>query len=79
MYQLNSKLIHAAVLSAVLLAGCGGGGGGEPAAATPDIAQSVTALLDFMTNLIAGSENGDLVDVNALTLAVDDAGDAIAF
>ena len=32
-----------------------------------------------MTNLIAGSENGDLVDVNALTLAVDDAGDAIAF
>lgn len=78
MYQLNSKVIHAAVLSAILLAGCGGGGGGD-AAAAPDIGQSVTALLDFMTNLIAGSENGDLVDVNALTLAVDDAGDAIAF
>ena len=78
MYQLNSKVIHAAVLSAILLAGCGGGGGGEGAAA-PDIGQSVTALLDFMTNLIAGSENGDLVDVNALTLAVDDTGDAIAF
>ena len=77
MKTLKPKLLLAAVLAAAMVAGCGGGGGGDSA---PDISQSVSALLDFMNNLIAGTgENGELTDVNALTLAVDDTGEPAAF
>ena len=76
MKTLKPKLLLVAVLAAAMMAGCGGGGGG----AAPDITQSVSALLDFMNNLIAGTgENGELTDVNALTLAVDDTGEPAAF
>ena len=76
MNTLKPKLLLVAVLAAAMMAGCGGGGGG----AAPDITQSVSALLDFMNNLIAGTgENGELTDVNALTLAVDDTGEPAAF
>ena len=75
MKTLKPKLLLAAVLTAAIVAGCGGGGGG----AAPDISQSVSALLDFMNNLIAGiGENGELTDVNALTLAVDVCGEPAA-
>ena len=78
MKTLKPKLLLVAVLAAAMVAGCGGGGGGGDAA--PDITQSVSALLDFMNNLIAGTgENGELTDVNALTLAVDDTGEPAAF
>ena len=77
MKTLKPKLLLVAVLAAAMVAGCGGGGGGDSA---PDITQSVSALLDFMNNLIAGTgENGELTDVNALTLAVDDTGEPAAF
>lgn len=74
----RTKWLAAAALSAAFVAGCGGGGDGNAAEST-DISQSVSALLTYMNNLIAGSENGDLVDVNALTLVVDDAGEPAAF
>lgn len=71
------KIGLAIVLSATLVLGaCGGGGGGGAAAPTPappDIGQSVAALIDFMQGLIPGtSETSDPIDINSLTLAVDD-------
>ena len=72
MNNLKPKLILTAVVSAALVAGCGGGGDGVVPA--PDISQSVSAALDFINNLIAGSsETGEPMDVSAVTLAVDDA------
>ncbi|MCW5642091.1 MAG: hypothetical protein KIT63_08360 [Rhodoferax sp.] len=62
-----------ALVAAMGMAGCGGGGGAGPVTAPPDIALDVTALVDFIGSLIAGtSETGDPIDINALTLAVDD-------
>ena len=74
MDRLNTKLIPAALLSAALVGGCGGGGGGGGSAqAAPDIGQSVTAMIAFVSSLIAGTdETSDPIDVNALSLAVDD-------
>ncbi len=71
------KITLAILLSATLVLGaCGGGGGGGVGggnAPPPDISQSVSALLDFMKGLIAGtSETSDPIDINSLTLAVDD-------
>lgn len=72
MDRFNSKLIPAAVLSAALVGGCGGGGGGG-AEAAPGIGQSVTAMIAFISNLIAGTdETSDPIDINALSPAVDD-------
>ena len=71
----NRKFLLPIVLSAALaLSACGGGGDGGGAAPTPpDISLSVSALLDFMQGLVAGtSETSDPIDINALTLAVDD-------
>ncbi len=68
MHKLKPGLLLAAVIAAALVAGCGGGGGGAS-----DIAHSDSALVAFMKNLIAGSnETGEPIDVNALSLAVDD-------
>ena len=73
----NRKFYSPAVVlsAALVLSACGGGGdGGGAAPAPPDISQSVAALLDFMKGLIAGtSETSDPIDINPLTLAVDDA------
>jgi len=59
--------------AAVVLAGCGGGGGDGPAApAAPDIGRDVSALVDFMQALIAGTdETSEPIDIDPLTLAVD--------
>ncbi len=73
------KWLLAAALGAALVVGCGGGGGGG-GAVSADISQSVSALLAYANDLIAGtSENGELVDVNALSLAADDGGEPAAF
>lgn len=82
----NRKLWLPLLLGAVVvLSACGGGGGDgvDPAGvdvatpAQPDIGQGVSALLDFMRSLIAGtSETSDPIDINPLTLAVDDTADA---
>ena len=67
------------VLSAVLTISACGGGGGDGAPAPPAIGRNVSDLLSFMNSLIAGtSETGDPIDINALTLALDDAGEPAA-
>lgn len=77
MFKLNIKLLSAAALCAALLAGCGGGGdsnGNGLAGLTPQPAQqTVTAVVDFIKNLfVSNGENSDPIDINSLTLAVDD-------
>ena len=77
MLERNSKLLGTAVLAAALVAGCGGGGGS--AEVSTDISTGLSALMDYVNNLIASvGENGELVDVNALTLVVDDTAEPVA-
>ncbi|MGH8829898.1 MAG: hypothetical protein ACREXV_02260 [Polaromonas sp.] len=77
MNKLNSRRMPTAVLAAALLAGCGGGGGGGVAFDSgADVGQSVMRTIAFINNLIANnSENSDPIDINPLTLAVDDSAD----
>ncbi len=76
----KSRLLAATVVAAALVSGCGGGGGGSAEASSSDISTSLSALLAYMNNLIATvGENGELVDVNALTLVVDDTAEPAAF
>jgi hypothetical protein len=83
MHKLKRGLMLAAVLSAALVAGCGGGGGGGggggvAATPAPDIGQSTTALVAFMNAQIAATDEiSDPVDINALTLAVDDSAEPV--
>ncbi len=89
MNTLNRGILPALVLATALVAGCGGrtdgataGGGANPGAGAPDdIGTSVPALLAFVNGLFAASENSDPVDINNLSLAVDDAAEpaAVAF
>ncbi|MBC7597391.1 MAG: hypothetical protein H7238_00065 [Polaromonas sp.] len=75
MLKQHFRLALGAVLSAALLAGCGSGGSGEVSSApvSTDISQSISALITFMNNLIAGtSESGDPIAINSLTLVTDD-------
>lgn len=67
-------VLHAALVGA-LLAGCGGGGGGESTEAR-GINQNANDLIVYMKGLIALDENSEVVDINPLTLAVDNSGDA---
>ena len=76
----SGKWVLAAALSVSLLAGCGSGGGdgngdgGGPAQAS-DISKNVSDLIVYMKGLIGMDENSEVVDINPLTLAVDNAGD----
>ena len=79
MNKLNRLTGLATVLAAALLVGCGGegssvegsGGGGEQSSVTTDLTAS--DVFAFISNLISGTnENGELVNVNVLTLAGDD-------
>ena len=75
MNKLNSKLLLAGVLSVGLLAGCGGGSNASttPTSPSASLSQSVSAVIDYIGNMIANyTENSDPVDVNSVTLAVDD-------
>lgn len=75
MNKLNTRLVLAGLLSVGFLAGCGGGNNASitPAAPTANIGQSVSAVIDYIGNMIANyTENSDPVDVNSITLAVDD-------
>ena len=50
-----------------------GTGGTGAVGVVSDISKSVTDLFAYISGLITGvGENGDLVDVNAITLATDD-------
>ena len=77
MHTLNLKMMLAVASAAALVAACGGNND-DPVVVTPvdpatQTGQSVQKTLDYITSLIAGnSENSDAVDVNAITLAVDD-------
>lgn len=67
----------ALVLGAALVAGCGGDSDNQVAAPdkpTMPIELSASALFSYIGNLIDGtSETSEPVDINGLTLAVDDA------
>lgn len=74
MIKLNRQLGLALALATGLLVGCGGENSSsstpQPGAMTN---LSATAVFTYISNLISGTgENGELVDVNALTLAGDD-------
>ncbi len=70
----TTKGLVAVLLAGVIVAGCGGGRDG--AAPAPDFSQSASALVDFINALIAGtSETSDPIDIDPLTLVIDDAGD----
>ena len=72
----NVKMLLAAASAAALVAACGGVND-DPVVAPVDPAtqtgQSVQKTIDYITSVIASNgENSDAVDVNAITLAVDD-------
>ena len=67
----SGKWLLAAALSVSLLAGCGGGGGGQ----ARGIDQNVSDLIVYMKGLIAMDENSEVVDINPLSLVVDNSGD----
>lgn len=81
MHKLNFKLVLPVVLATALVAGCGGDSSGSAAPApAPDspISQSARAVVDFINSLIAGtSETGNPIDINPLTVAVDDTSDPV--
>ena len=71
----SGKWLLAAALSVSLLAGCGSGGGDGESTQARGIDQNVSDLIAYMKGLIATDENSEVVDINPLTLAVDEAGD----
>ena len=79
----SGKWLLAAALSVSLLAGCGSGGGddssssggGGQGAPVSDISKNVGDLIAYMKGLLVTDENSDAVDINPLTLAVDNAGE----
>lgn len=74
----NMQGLRPLVLAAAIgLAGCGGGGGdGAAAPAPPDIGRDVSALVAFIQGLIAGTdETSAPIDIDPLTLVVDDTAD----
>ena len=78
----SGKWVLAAALSLTLLAGCGSGGdgngnggGGGQGAPVSDISKNVGDLIAYMKGMLGMDENGEVVDINPLTLAVDDMGE----
>ena len=71
----SGKWVLAAALSVSLLAGCGSGGGDGESAQARGIDQNVSDLIVYMKGLIALDENSEVVDINPLTLVVDNSGD----
>ena len=71
----SGKWVLAAALSLTLLAGCGSGGGDGESAQARGIDQNVSDLIVYMKGLIALDENSEVVDINPLTLVVDNSGD----
>ena len=69
----QGKWVLAAALTVTLVAGCGDGGG--LSAEARGIDQNSSDLIAYMKGLIAMDENSDAVDINPLTLVVDNSGD----
>ena len=74
MHKLNIKMMVAAAMAAALVAACGGRNDDGPVVdPATQVGQSVQKTIDFISNLIANNgENSDAIDVDGLTLAVDD-------
>ena len=81
MNQLNKKLLLTGCVAVAILAGCDGSDDDNPSPTSPpsatapiaDTEKSVPGVIDYISNMIANfSENSDPVDVNSITLAVDD-------
>ncbi len=78
----SKALWTGAVLATALLAGCGSSDGDGGPVGTgpvnpnpqPPVQQTITAVADYVRNLIAGStaDNAQPLDINGLTLAADD-------
>ena len=68
----NVKMTLAVVSAAALVAACGGLNDDQVIDPATQTGQSVQKTIDYITSLFATSENSDAVDVNAITLAVDD-------
>ena len=84
MKKSTSRLLLATALCAAILSGCGGGDGdGNSNAAAPvgATSQAITDLLDYMNRLIATgtNETDDPVEINSVTLAVDDTVEPASF
>ena len=78
MRKTNVKMMLAAASAAALVAACGGRSDPviDPATQT---GASVQQTISYISNLIANNgENSDAVDVNAITLAVDDTAEPTA-
>ena len=71
----SGKWAVAAALTVALLAGCGSNGGDGESTQARGIDQSVSDLIVYMKGLIALDENSEVVDINPLSLAVDNSGD----
>ena len=75
MHKFNSRLMLTAVAAAALVAACGDGGGvaADPVA---EVGQSVEKTINFIKDMIANNgENSDPIDIDPITLAVDDSAD----
>ena len=71
----NVKMMLAVATAVALVAACGGVNDDPVAVVDPatQTGQSVQKTLDYITSVIANNgETSDAVDVNAITLAVDD-------
>lgn len=74
MKKTNVLLALAVISTAVLVSACGSNNSDPVVTVDPSTqtGQSVQKTLDYLMALIATDENSDPVDVNAITLAVDD-------
>ncbi len=69
----NVKMMLAAASAAALVAACGGGNDDPVVDPATQTGQSVQKTIDYITSVIANNgDTSDAVDVNAITLAVDD-------
>lgn len=76
MHKFNLRLMLTAVAAASLLAGCGGGGGVAANDPGSEVGQSVEKTINFVSYLIANNgESSDPIDLDPITLAVDDTAD----
>lgn len=76
MHKFNPRVMLTAVAAATLLAACGGGGGVAANDPGSEVGQSVQKTINFVRELIANNgENSDPIDIDPITLAVDDTAD----
>ena len=76
MHKFNSRLMLTAVATAALVAACGDGSGVAANDAAAEAGQSVEKTINFVKDMIANNgENSDPINIDPITLAVDDTAD----